>query len=160
MAHLCISLSLGNNALSQFLNHDFTTMCVFGGRVLAGNSSGIHLLDEQETDDGDIIPSLVEWPRTDFGVSNQKKLRKMYVGYKSKGDLLLKIRADEGDWEEFDLSENDASSIRQASKVIDIPRSIMGRYWEFAIENVKGVDFSVDHIQVMLVVLNRKIRTE
>jgi hypothetical protein len=160
--HLSISLGLPDIRVTQNLNFNFVSLCNFGGHLLAANSEGIYLLDQQEYDDGvsgdEDIVSLAEWPRTDFGISNQKKLRKIFVGYKSMGDLTLKVRADEGDWEEYTLEENDTKTINQSSFVVPTRRDMVGRYWEFAITNPGGEDFSVDHIEVMLVVLNKKIR--
>jgi hypothetical protein len=158
MSNLCINILLSTRGVTQFTNLPFTSACVFEGVPIAADGSGIYTLETSETDDGEEINSLIEFFRTDFGIDNEKRIRKLWVGYKSKGDLTFKISVDEGDWEEFTLVET-GEEFKQKSASIPVPRNLHGRYWQFAIENPDGVDFSIDSINAVLVILNKKVRS-
>jgi hypothetical protein len=154
---LCLNLLLPTRGITQFINFNFTSACTFEGKALASNENGIFLLESSELDDGVEILSLTELARTDFGISNEKRVRKVWVGYQSLGELLFLVSADGGDWEEFTMPENQGE-LNQKGAEFTLPRSMHGRYWQFAIQNPNGVDFSIDQIQVMLVVLNKRPR--
>ena len=153
--YLGLSVCLNNLAVSQYCNHKFDSMVKFGGKYLAAGRDGIFTLDDAETDGGATIDSIVELPLTDFGISHQKRLRSIYIGYETEGSLKLTVTNDEGNEREYTLTALKTGNIQHGGKV-SVNRDGKGRYWKLKIENVNGCDFSLDMIEVIPVILWRK----
>jgi len=136
-------------AVSQYCDYDFNSLC---GKLAAG-PEGIFTLDDADTDNDVAIDSIVELPLTDFGISNQKRLRSVYFGYEAEGSLKLTVTNDEGNEREYTL---EATTNTQHGGKVSINRNGKGRYWQLKIENVEGCDFSIDSIEVIPVILGRK----
>jgi len=167
---------------SNILN--FNSYGLVGNTYMAVNSSGIYSLGidtgagggvsggEIEWDDGDEI----EWgdddeilwddaagvpisayfklPRTDFGYVNDKRLRAMYVGYETDGNLLISITPDEDTTRSQDFTLTGAiTTQKQHSGRIPLRRDLRGRYFDFKFANVAGSDFSIDSIKLIITVL-------
>jgi hypothetical protein len=130
-------------------------MCKFGDKYIGVGKEGIFILDDAETDDEVNIDSIIELPLTDFGISHQKRLRSIYVGYETAGTLKLTVSNDEGNEREYILPPLKAGNLEHGGKVL-INRDGKGRYWKLKIENVDGCDFSLDMIEIILTVLARK----
>ena len=147
--HFDLAMCLNNLAVSQYCRYDFDSLC---GKLAAGEN-GIFTLDDAETDAGVTIDSIIELPLTDFGISHQKRLRSVYIGYETKGSLKLIVSNDEGNEREYFL---ESTREKQHGEKISIDRDGKGRYWQFRIENIDGCDFSLDVIEIIPVVLGRK----
>ena len=152
---LGLCMRLENFAVSQYIRYKFRSMCNFQGKSLGVGSEGIFTLDTADHDDGYFIDSIVELHKTDFGISHQKRLRSIYVGYETSGRLKLTLKNDDGNEREYSLNPIVVKQLQHGGKV-SINRDGKGRYWIFTIENVDGCDFSVDNIEVIPVVLGRK----
>ena len=153
--YLGLSICLNNLAVSQYCNHKFDSIVKFGERYIGAGQDGIATLDDAETDGGAVIDSVIELPLTDFGISHQKRLRSIYIGYETEGSLKLTVTNDEGNVREYTLTALTAGNIQHGGKV-SINRDGKGRYWKLKIENVNGCDFSIDMIEVIPVILGRK----
>ena len=145
---LGLSMCLNNLTVSQYCRYDFDSLC---GKLAAGKD-GIFTLDDAEDDAGVTIDSIVELPLTDLGVSYQKRLRSIYVGYETKGSLLLKVSDNEGNERDYTLVAN---SSKQHGGKVSVGRDGKGRYWQLRIENVNGCDFSLDMIEIIPIILRR-----
>ena len=149
--YLNLSMCLSNFAVSQYCRYNFNSLC---GKLAAGED-GIFTLDDAENDAGVTIDSVVELPLTDFGISHQKRLRSIYVGYETEGSLKLTVTNDEGNEREYTLSALKIGNLQHGGKV-SVDRDEKGRYWKLKIENIGGCDFSLDMIEVIPVILGRK----
>jgi hypothetical protein len=136
--------SIPVKATTQYTNYAFNSMVKFGDKYLGADANGIHELDG-DTDNGLDIDAFFEPILTDFGFSNPKRVRFIYMGYEADGNLLLTLAADQG--AETDISVASGKT-RQQRKTIPGLRSIQGRYFMFRISNVNGCDFGVDSIDV------------
>jgi hypothetical protein len=130
-------------------------MCKFGDKYLGANGNGIFELNSGEFDDGDLIEAIFELLTTDLGSTHQKRIRSMYFGYEADGDLLIIVYDDDSNQRNYILSPNHADN-EQASAKVSIGRDGKGRYWTFRIENISGADFSIDSIELVPIILNRK----
>lgn len=134
----------------------FNSMCKLDdGVLLAANELGIHTLDTADTDDGSSIDAWAEFPRTDFGLANQKRLRKLKCSFEADGLQKISFRFDEGAWEESYL-EPDIDT--QKSEGMNVPgaRATSGRHFGCKWENVAGSDFSIDAIDAMLTLRHKR----
>ena len=149
---LCTELSL--LAPTQYSNYNFDAMCKFGDVYLGCNEFGIFSLDG-ETDDNIHIAAFFELLLTDFGIPNQKRIRKAYLGYEASGSLVLEVEDDDNNVRRFTVGAALADH-RQHGTRVPVGRDGKGRYWAFRLENVDGCDFSVDSMDVLVTVLAKK----
>ena len=153
--HLAIALRLGNLALSQYCRYSFDSMVKFGSMYLGAGEEGLFTLEDADTDDGVEIASIVELPTSDFGVSHQKRIRALHVGYETSGNLKLTLSNDEDNEREYILSPINAAS-RQHGNKVKVDRNGKGRYWMVKVENEEGCDFSLNMIEGIVTILARK----
>ena len=88
---------------------------------------------------------------TDLGIQANKRLRSVYLGLETDGDLEIDVIADEGVVRTYVVS---AAKIRQQRIKVSVGRDGKGTYWSFAIRNKKGVKFSIDSIKILPVILH------
>ena len=153
--YLGLCLQLTGFRPSQYSNYNFNSMCKFGDKYLGANENGIFELNSGELDVAALIESIIELLTTDLGVSNQKRIRSVYVGYEADGDLLLVVYDDDSNQREFILDPNHTDN-EQSSAKVPVGRDGKGRYWTFRIENIAGADFSIDNIELVPILLNCK----
>ena len=149
---MCAELSL--LAVTQYDQYNFNSMCKLGDVYLGCNDTAIYELTGDD-DAGTDIDAFFELPPTDFGLPNQKRLRKAYIGYEADGQLRLTVEDDEGNTREYPINVQ-LKTLRQHGGIVPIGRDGKGRYWGFKIENVNGSDFSVDSIDVSITLLAKK----
>jgi len=153
MIVLTTNLKLGpltGKGTTQRTPFPMTSMCRFGDNYLATSGSKLFSLGGNDFDSAS-INSYFEPITTDFGISNHKRLRYVYIGFQCTGKLQLVVTADEQT--EYTYTIN-PTKIGQQKIRVTIDRNKKGRYWNFRIKNVSGSDFSIDSIEVLPVVLN------
>lgn len=155
MGNLTLCLNLRGEQLSQFRAYDFNSFAKIGDKYVGANASGLFVLDEYDTDAGLPIDAFFELVNSDWGIPNQKRIRSMTIGYESDGDLLVTVKDDDDTERNFLLSPNHLAS-KQHSARVPGARDGKGRYWLIRVGNVNGSDFSIDQIEVVPVVLNRR----
>ena len=147
-------MNLENLAVTQYGAFEFESFCVFDGVPLGANEDGIFVLEQGDDDDGLAIQSVVETHKTDFGASFQKRMRSAYLGGEFGGDLTLLVKTDDSE-RTYTISADDARMLQHSRKT-GIGRDQKGRYWLFRLENTSGCDLSLDHMEVMPVILGRR----
>ena len=153
---LTLCLNLEGLQHSQWANWDFNSMAKVGDKYVGASENGIYEIDTGGHDDGAPIEAFFELPTSDWGVSFQKRIRSFYVGYETDGgDLALTARDDEGRERTYLLKANHSGNLQHGAKVFGA-RDCKGRYWMIRIDNINGTDFSIDHIEVVPVILGRK----
>jgi hypothetical protein len=145
-----LNINLKNRATTQYLNYSFNSMVRFGDKVLGANSYGLFNLIG-DTDNTVLISAYFSPVMTDFGISNPKRMRYIYLGYEASGNLQVDIQADELTARSYTVV---SSKTGQQRKRVVCGRDGKGRYWTFTFKNVSGCDFSIDSVQVMPIVLN------
>lgn len=143
-----------NNATTQYLNFDFNSMARIGKEFFYASEKGLYKVAgstdifSADSDATEIVESYFEPVTMDFGISNQKRLRAVYIGYEADGDLILKIHTELSPEQEYTIP---ASTNNQHARKVSINRSLKGRYWTFQIYS-NGVTFAIDHIQVLPII--------
>jgi hypothetical protein len=155
MAQLGLCLHLLGEQLSQYGNYNFNSLCKFGDMYLGANGSGIFQLDSGDTDAGSPVEAFFELINTDMGIEHQKRIRAVYIGYETNGDLALTVKDDDGNERRYTIKPNHIGNQQQTSRV-PVGRDGKGRYWMFRIDNVNGSDFGINSITAVPVVLNRR----
>lgn len=153
--YLGIALRLNNLAVSQYCRCEFDSMVDFEGMYLGAGEEGLFTLEDADTDDGVEIDAIIEFPTTDFGMSYQKRVRSIYVGYETSGNMTLTLSNDEDNERIYILAPINASDKQHGSKV-KVNRDGKGRYWTVRIDNQDGCDFSINVLEAIMTILARK----
>ena len=135
------------NATTQYLNFEYNAMVRFGDKFLCTSDSGLFEITGDK-DAGANIESYFEPVTMDFGISSQKRLRAVYVGYEAPGDLTLTISTELGLSDSYTIP---ASTAGQHGRKVVVSRKLKGRYWTFQIYG-NGTPFSVDEIRVLPII--------
>jgi hypothetical protein len=148
-----LDYALQLSATTQYINYDFNSMVRFGNKYLGACDDGIFELDG-DTDSGDYIGAYFEPITTDFGISNPKKVRFIFLGYEAEGDLLITLSADEGDEQSYTV---DSQKTGQQRRRVTTNRNMRGRYITPKISNTLGCDFGFDSMDIALVVKSHDV---
>ena len=152
---LTLCLSLERVAPSQWANYNFNSMCKFGDQYLGANEDGLFILEEADKDGAEDILAFFRTALTDFATVNQKRLRKIHVGYETDGKLEVRVGTDEGEDLVRELHPRRDNN-REHSQKVSVGRDRKGRYWDLEVRNVDGADFSVDEVTAVPIVLGSK----
>lgn len=141
-------------ALSTYDNYNFNSFAKFNGVYLGANGSGIFALSGA-TDDGALINAAARVGITDFGTSHLKRVDRMYVGYRTDGDMVLRVFTDETTSRDYLLTSTGKTGMH--GNHVRIGKGLAARYWQFEIQNRFGSDFEMNMIEVKPTVLRRRI---
>ena len=160
MSYLGISMNLKNFACSQYAGWDFDSMGMFEGQPIGANSSGIFKLDMDSSFGGTNVTSFLESHLTDFGIENIKRPRRVILSGEFDGAIKLTTRCRDEDSSSIIERAYTVTprSAYQKSVEIDLKSDTQARYWSFRVDNVDGIDFSIDSIEVIMIVLGKKVR--
>lgn len=148
---MILDTNLTNNASSQYLNFDFNSATLFNGAILFAGDTGLFKLNG-DLDGTAKIPAYFELGETDFGISNPKRLRAIYVSYESVSSLTITVSTEQGNSQTFSLPGT--SGENKIEKLIP-GRDLFGRYFTFNIGNgTTGGFFAIEYIQVVPNVLS------
>ena len=145
-------LNLKRMAASQYGDFNFNSFAVLNGVPIGASSDGIFSLFDAETDNGTYIASIVETVLSNFGIISKKKPRRLYLSLESSGALLIKLKADDGDYSSYNFNPEKLSQ-KQHRTPLSVSSFQKGDYWMVRIENVDGADFSIDDLSALFIVL-------
>lgn len=136
----CFVLNTPKFLPSVYSGFNFNSYCEYQGRAFGANSEGLFELTG-ETDNGDTIHTGAQFHETDFGMRNQKRFRKAYIGISGASPVMV-METDDG--------ERKAYTINNKGKV-DASRSIHGKEWTLSV-----ADFdTLENIYLVPVILSR-----
>ena len=116
-SRLGIAFNMKLLALSQYSGFNFNSMTIFNGVPIGVNSDGIYSLFTANTDNGTDINSIFELVLTDFGLQTEKKPRRVYIGYEASGNLVFKIKADDGDYKSYIIKPTQTSQLQHKTAI-------------------------------------------
>jgi len=153
---LTINLNLKRNAAAQWTNFNFNSMCVFNGKLIGANEDGLFTLLDADDDNGTDIDAFFELPTTDLGISNTKKVRFSYFSGETSGDLKIKYQVDDDEERTFLVPAKKTGQLQHRMYRVDGRNDLRGVFWRARIENTKGCDFSVDAIDILIMILGNR----
>ena len=152
---LGIVMNLKTFALSQYGGYIFNSLAEIGGKPYGASDRGIFLL-EGDSDEGKPIESFVELA-TDFGVHHVKSLRKLFLMGEAEGDFFVEITPGRGETVRYEVVLREAR-LRKREIEVGLRSYPKSRFWTFKLGNVKGCDFSLDSVGVLVVWRSRRPR--
>jgi hypothetical protein len=147
---LTLAFNVNVYAATQYINYPFNSMCEFNGKVIGASDAGIFELEKGSDDNLAPIHGFVEFPKTDFGMHFVKHGRRITLHGRSFGDLLLTFSADDG--VEY-TKRIEVRSVGKHGAMFEKLRSdCRGVYLFYRLENIDGAYFSIDEIDLDLIV--------
>ena len=147
---ICVAVELSTLAPTQY-DWDMTGMAEFNGVGYLGDDEGFYS-HTGDNDDGSPILSTFRLPTTDFGMLNQKRIRHLYLGAESEGELSVTVTADET----LSVTKffNPAERGYQVGSKVTVDREVKGRYFSVEISNLNGDDFGIDSVDALILKLS------
>jgi hypothetical protein len=144
-----VTLPLQSRALTQYVNIPATGAAMLQGKLIVATATGLHTLDNSESDNGTAIPAWFRSIKTDFGAHNRKRIRSLFLRGLAK---LLKVSLyTEAATTDMTYTSS-TGDLEQEEGFMRGRRDQWGAYWQIGVANVTGEDFSVDAVDVQLVV--------
>lgn len=143
-----------SNALTTYSNYQFNSFAQFGGVYLGANDSGIFALSGA-TDNGVLIAAAARVGITDFSTSHLKRVDRCYVGYRTDGNMVLRVVTDERTTRDYLLTATGKTGLH--GNHVRIGKGLAARYWQFEIRNKDGSDFTLDTIELKPTPLRRRV---
>ena len=149
-------LNLATQAPYFYEQFDFTGFARQGGRQFAVGPDGLYELGG-DNDDGQVINAHLTTGLSDLGSPLLKTVDAAYVGYTADQALTLTATVGQADGErtiDYALAET-AEALTQAR--VKLGKGVKARYWQFALANQAGGDFTLETLEVLPVVLGRRV---
>jgi hypothetical protein len=149
---LTICMDLARLAPSQYVNYNFKGMVKFGDVQLGGNEDGLFVLNSGDRDNDEAIDAHIRTGPTAFGAEEEKRLRSIYVSYRTDGRMKMGVS---GDGKE-DITNEIAPHDRTLNLVHQKSpggRDMRGKYLDLKLANVNGSDFTIHEVRAVLTVL-------
>jgi hypothetical protein len=155
---LTVAVNLLNKAPSQYFGVAFNSVVEFNGKLVYFGDSGV-FEEGGDTDDGVAISAWFNTPLHDFGRREQKGIEAYGLGYESDGELTFTLYGAENDTHAraYTIEPVRAGQVQQDHmQTLKKYRYGKSRYWMVQVKNVEGSDFSVDNIELAVVVYKRR----
>ena len=136
----CYVLNTPKFLPSVYSGFDFNSYCTFEGKAYGANSVGIYELGG-ETDAGAAINTGVVLSQTTFGIPNQKKLRRAWLGVTGTTPTLV-LEVEDGTRKAYTIDSYGE---------VGSDREVRGKTWKLSVINFDELDF----IKILPVALAR-----
>jgi hypothetical protein len=146
---LMLGMNLSNLAFFQRRNFGFNSFMEIGGKVVGATENGLFEMEGVGYPDGD-VEAAFELSTTDLGSKRMKRFRRLYLGGVFGGDLVAKVKFDDGEFESYPV-EPVRGGLRHEEVRVPVGREQRGYYATVRVENADGVDFGVDTIDAEVV---------
>lgn len=143
-----------SSALTTYDNFKFNSFATFNGVYLGANDNGIFALSGA-TDDGAAINAMAQVGITDFGSSHLSRIDRCYVGYRTDGNLILRVFTEEKTSRDYLMQATGRSGLH--GNHVRIGKGLAARYWSYAILNQNGAYFDLDAIELKPTALKRRV---
>jgi hypothetical protein len=142
-------------ATTQFTNFDFDSAVKFGDKYFLAGDDGLLQFTGDTDNDTDII-GYFEPITTDFGLSQDKRIRFVYLSFEASSDLILTVATNKGHTGTYTIP---VTSTGQHAARVAISRALYGRYFTFQVKNSPddesvgfSNDFSIDSMSVLPII--------
>lgn len=149
-------LNLATQAPYFYDNFAFTGFASQKGRQFAVGPDGLYELTGDD-DAGQLIAAHVTTGLNDLGTPLLKTVDAAYVGYTADQAMTLTATVGQADGAmsiDYPLAET-ADALTQAR--VKLGKGVKARYWQFALANNHGGDFTIETLEVLPVVLGRRV---
>lgn len=147
-------MNTSSYAVTEYDNYPFNSFAKINGKYYGANDSGLYLLDGED-DAGIPIQARVKLGATNFGVSMLKRLDSVYLGFRTDGEVVLKVVTEQNIERWYKVSGTTEKLHRR--RVHPLAKGHKAVWWEFELENIAGADFEVSEIEFVPIKLSRSV---
>jgi hypothetical protein len=141
-------------AVTRYTNYQFNSFARFNGVYLGAKDDGIFALTGA-SDNGVLIQAAARVGITDFGTSHLKRVDRVYVGYKTDGDMILRVTTEDKSVRDYRMRSLGLAG--DHTNIVKFGRGLEARYWQFELRNENGADFELDAMELKPFVLKRRL---
>lgn len=145
-------MNMNSHAYTRYENYHFNSFACVNGQYLAAADDGLYLLDGND-DAGDPINASILLGKSDYRSPYKKRLPNAYFGIQGDGQMVLRVWHDTDTPQTFVFRPGNTLSGRR----VKLAHGLESRYWQLQLANADGSDFSLDSIELLPVVLSRRI---
>lgn len=151
-------MNTATKGVTEYSNYPFESYAKIGKRYYGAAQNGVYLL-EGDTDDSTPIEAYVRTAMLQVASGKQARMPAAYLGYTSSGQLVMKVvttseAGTKAEWW-YELVSQTASAPREGR--IKVGKGLKSVYWQFALSNKNGADFSLDVLKLWPMPLDRRI---
>lgn len=142
----------------EYQNYPFNSMCRFDGGYFGASANGLYELEVGDDDDGEPIDAWLRTAINSIGSTRYKRIESVYLGLHADGRMMLKVISSSDDkkivqdW--FELRNTQGDTLTENS--YKPGQGIKSVYYAFEIANIGGADFSVDMLQMVPIIIDRR----
>lgn len=144
-------MNTNNFAVSEYDNYPFNSFAKIGDTYYGANNNGLYSLDGDD-DDGTPINATFTTGACSFA-DRSSRVSTAFLALRSGGNMLLKTITDDDVERWYELANVDWTL---RDRRVILARGITSRYWQFTITNVDGVDFELDELALVPIILKRR----
>jgi hypothetical protein len=148
-------LNLSKRGLTEYDGFAFNSYANFRNTILAASAGGLFTHAGQDSDAGGLINALVRTGEESFGTSFNKRVPRIYVGYKTDGAMKFSTITSQDGQRVYLLPDNKIRGVQQ--RRVPVGRGPKSPYWQFEMTNVEGADFLIEHLHVYPEKSNRRV---
>lgn len=143
---ICVNTEI--NAISQYDDWDFNSMCIFNGEVIGASDEGI-FIHSGDNDGAVPINAFFRLFSTDLGTIQQKRIRKLFIEGKLGGYMEAKSIFDNADETTYQIACPPVMTTVQT--IVETNYNDKGILFGLRVSNKGGSDFSIDSISAIFV---------
>ena len=140
---ICDSNLKAKAATGQHTGMDVDSMVKFNGEYWSAGPTGLFKMDGADVN----VEAYIVTATMDFGISNDKRLRYVYLSLESTGNLSLSINTEKVTAMSFPVT---ITGTGQQDIRVPVSRALYGRFWTFRLSGT--CDFSLDEIKVLPII--------
>jgi len=137
--------------LSEYISYDFNSL----SDGLAVNATGIYQLSDDDSNEQ--VEAEIRTGLLDFGTSKHKQIVYAYLGLTNDDNIIFKTNTIQNGIRKERFYKLTPSTAATDTRRVQLGKGVKGDLWQFAITNVDGADFSLDELEVLPLVLTRRI---
>lgn len=138
---------------TQLTHHDFNSYCKVGDKYLACGADGLYEIGG-DTYDGVEISSEIEFPATDLGISDEKRMSYLYFSGELEGDMTVAIAFDKNmPLPAVTIAKHPGKNIQTLP--VKLAEGAKGVHITANLKNVDGGDFTINRLELLPTIIKR-----
>lgn len=144
-------LNIETNATSQYDNFGFNSFATTSdGRQLACAEDGIYAIN-QSVSSTDVVHTLVQFPKTNFGTSAATNVHEVWLGVASHDKLVIKTITEQGTFYYTARTNTDTLDVSR----VDLGKGVKSNYWDISL--IGSTDLELETIEFFPISTSRRI---
>ncbi len=142
-----------NRAASLYPSFPFNSFAKIGDDYYGASSEGLFKLSG-DTDDGEDIEAEIAFGSHEFNPNGKSSVYDAYIALRNDGEIALKIKTDDDTERWYSISRT--SDVLRDHRM-KTRKGVKSRFWSFSLANIDGADFEVDAIELVPIILKRRV---